>query len=124
MASLNQVTLLGNITRDPECKYLQDGTAVCDLGLAVNETYKTKSGDKKEDTLFIDCTCWSRTAEIATEYLRKGQQVLLTGKLKQDRWEKDGQKHTKIRMTVNQLVMLGSKPQGNGGSQDREDRPP
>lgn len=122
MASFNQVTLVGNTTRDIELRYLQDGTAVCDVGLAVNESYKTQGGEKKEDVLFIDCTCWRKTAEIASEYLTKGSQVLLSGKLKQESWtDKDGNKRSKIKMVVDRLVMLGSK---NGGHQEsRQEQP-
>jgi len=123
MASFNQVTLVGNVVRDIELKYIQDGTAVCNIGLAVNESYKTKSGEKKEDVLFIDCTAWGKTAEIANEYLAKGRQVLLAGKLKLDTWEKDGQKHSRIKMVVERLVMLGSKPQGDTQQEYRQPAP-
>lgn len=121
MASLNQVTLMGNLCRDPEIKYLQSGAAVCEVGLAVNETYKDKEGNKKESVLFIDCTCWNKTAELVCEYLRKGNSVLFTGRLRQETWEKDGAKHSKIKMTVDKLVMLGSK---NNGTPRPEPEPP
>lgn len=122
MASFNHVTLVGNITRDIEVRYLQDGTAVCDIGLAVNDSYKTQNGDKREDVLFIDCTCWKKTAEVAGEYLAKGRQVLLSGRLKQENWtDKDGNKRSKIKMVVERLVMLGSK-NGNQGDDHQESR--
>ena len=81
MAGYNKVTLLGNVTRDLELRYTPSGTAVCDIGLAVSE--KRKNG---EETLFIDCTAWDKTAELAVEYLAKGRQVFLEGRLKLDQW--------------------------------------
>jgi single-strand DNA-binding protein len=117
MASFNRVILLGNITRDIEVKYLQSGTAVTEIGLAVNEKYKNQSGEWVEDVVFVDVTLWGRTAEIASEYLSKGSPVLIEGRLKLDRWEKDGQKHSKLRVTGERMQMLGSKGerQGQGG---------
>lgn len=121
MASFNQVVLVGNVTRDIELRYLADGTAVTDVGLAVSEKWKAKDGTTKEDVLFIDCTCWARTAEIAAQYLAKGSPVLFGGKLKQDRWEKDGQKFSKIKLTVERLQLIGQK---GGGGQQQEHAPP
>ncbi len=111
MASFNRTILVGNVTREIELRHLNDGTAVCEIGLAVNEKWKDAAGNGKEDVLFIDCTCWRRTAEIAAEYVRKGQPVLVEGRLKLDRWEKDGQKQSRIKLTVDKLVLLGSKSQ-------------
>jgi single-strand DNA-binding protein len=108
VSSFNSVCLLGNVTRDIECKYLQSGTAVCDIGLAVNE--KRKSGDEWIDEVsFIDCTAFGRTAEIAGEFLDKGSQVLINGRLKQERWERDGQKNSKVKVIVDKLVLLGQR---------------
>jgi single-strand DNA-binding protein len=115
MASFNRVILLGNITRDIEVKYLQSGTAVTELGLAVNEKYKNQSGEWVEDVVFVDVTLWGRTAEIAGEYLGKGSPVLIEGRLKLDKWEKDGQKHSKLRVTGERMQMVGSKGEGQGG---------
>jgi len=106
MASLNQLTLMGNLTKDVELRTLQGGATVADLSLAVNEIWKDRNGDKKEEVMFIECVCWNKTAEIAAQYLKKGNSVLLTGKLKQDRWEKDGVKHNRHKMSVDKLVML------------------
>ena len=108
MASFNQVCLVGNVTREIEMKYLQSGTPVCDIGLAVNE--KRKSGDEWVDEVsYFDCAAFGRTAEVAGEHLSKGSQVLVSGKLKQERWEKDGQKFNKVKVIVDRLVMLGGK---------------
>jgi single-strand DNA-binding protein len=114
MASYNRVILVGNLTRDPELRYIPSGTAVSDIGLAVND--RIKRGDQWVDEVtFVDITLWGRTAEIANEYLSKGSPVLIEGRLKLDRWEKDGQKHTKLKVVGDKLQMLGSKGEGGGG---------
>jgi single-strand DNA-binding protein len=120
VASFNQVTLVGNVTRDVEVKYLQSGTAVCELGLAVNEKHKDDSGQWVEDAVFVDVTLWKRTAEVAGEYLKKGSSVLIGGKLKMDQWEKDGKKFSKLKVTGLTLQMLGG--QGGRGGQHSESK--
>jgi single-strand DNA-binding protein len=114
MASFNQVTLVGNLTRDPELRYTPQGVAVCDLGLAVNRKFSTKSGEKVEEVAFVDITCWNRLAEVAAEFLKKGRPVLVSGHLAQDRWEDStsGQKRSKLRVIAETLQFLG------GGSKD------
>ena len=108
MASYNRVILVGNLTRDPELRYIPSGTAVTDIGLAVND--RVKRGDQwVEEATFVDVTLWGRTAEIANEYLSKGAPVLIEGRLKLDRWEKDGQKHSKLKVVGERLQMLGGK---------------
>lgn len=114
MASFNRVVLLGNITRDIEVKYLQSGMAVTELGLAVNDRRKNQQGEWVEETTFVDITLWGRTAEVAGEYLGKGSQVLIEGRLKLDTWETDGQKRSKLRVVGERMQMLGGK--GGGGS--------
>jgi single-strand DNA-binding protein len=114
MASYNRVVLVGNLTRDPELRYIPSGTAVSDIGLAVND--RIKRGDQwVDETTFVDITLWGRTAEIANEYLSKGSSVLIEGRLKLDRWEKDGQKHSKLKVVGDKLQMLGAKGEGGGG---------
>lgn len=114
MASYNRVILVGNLTRDPELRYIPSGTAVSDIGLAVND--RIKRGEQWVDEVtFVDITLWGRTAEIANEYLSKGSPVLIEGRLKLDRWEKDGQKHSKLKVVGDKLQMLGSKGEGGGG---------
>jgi single-strand DNA-binding protein len=115
MASFNRVILLGNLTRDVEVKYLQSGMAVADIGLAVNDRRKNQAGEWVEETTFVDITLWGRTAEVAGEYLSKGSPVLIEGRLKLDQWEKDGQKHSKLRVTGDRMQMVGSKGGGGGG---------
>jgi single-strand DNA-binding protein len=113
MASFNRVILVGNLTRDPELRYIPSGTAVSDIGLAVND--RVKRGDQwVEEATFIDITLWGRTAEIANEYLSKGAPVLIEGRLKLDRWEKDGQKHSKLKVVGERLQMLGGREGGGG----------
>jgi len=114
MASFNKVILMGNLTRDPEVRYTQGGTAVSEIGLAVNDRRKDAKGEWIEETTFVDCTLWGRTAEIAGEYLGKGSQVLIEGRLKLDSWEKDGQKRSKLRVVAENLRMLGGKGGGRG----------
>jgi single-strand DNA-binding protein len=118
MASYNRVVLVGNLTRDPELRYIPSGTAVSDIGLAVND--RVKRGDQwVDETTFVDITLWGRTAEIANEYLSKGSPVLIEGRLKLDRWEKDGQKHSKLKVIGERMQMLGGRgeggPSGGGG---------
>lgn len=115
MASFNRVILVGNLTRDPELRYIPSGTAVTEIGLAVNDRRKAANGEWVEDTTFVDITLWGRTAEIATEYLSKGSSVLIEGRLKFDTWQdKDGQKRSKLRVIGERMQMLGTKGQGGG----------
>jgi single-strand DNA-binding protein len=114
MASFNRVVLVGNITRDIELRYIASGMAVTDLGLAVNDRVK-KDGQWVEETTFVDITLWGRTAEIANEYLSKGSNVLIEGRLKLDTWETDGQKRSKLKVIGERMQMLGGKGGGGGG---------
>jgi len=106
MAKLNRVILLGNLTRDPELRFIAGKKPVCEVGLAVNDRYK-KNDEWIEETMFVDLTLWGRLAEIANEYLCKGSPVLIEGRLKLDSWEKDGQKFSKHKVVVENLQMLG-----------------
>ncbi len=116
MASLNRVTLIGNLTRDIELKYTPGGTAVADVGLAVNERRKSASGEWVEETTFVDVTLWGRTAEVASEYLGKGSPILVEGRLKLDSWETDGQKRNKLRVVCERMQMLSSGGPGGSGA--------
>ena len=120
MASYNRVILVGNLTRDPELRYIPSGTAVTDIGLAMNDKRKNASGEWVEETTFVDVTLWARQAEVASEYLSKGSPVLIEGRLKFDTWEtSDGQKRSKLRVVGERMQMLGTRGQGGGGA-----RPP
>jgi len=119
MASFNKVMLLGNCTRDPEVKYTPKGSAVTDLGLAVNRFYTTDNGEKREETTFVDVTMWGRQAEIAGEYLKKGRPVFIEGRLQLDTWDdkQTGQKRSKLRVVCENFQLLGSRDGGpEGGS--------
>ena len=115
MASFNRVVLLDNLTRDPELRYIPSGTAVTDIGLAINDRRKGPNGDWIEETTFVDVTLWGRTAEVASEYLSKGSSVLVEGRLKLDTWEKDGKKNSKLRVVGERMQMLGSRTGGGAG---------
>ena len=118
MASFNKVVLVGNLTRDPEVRYTAGGTAVTEIGLAINRTWKGNDGQKNEEVTFVDVTLWGRTAEIAGEYLSKGRPALIEGRLQLDQWEdrETGQKRQKLKVVGESLQLLGSRSDGAGGS--------
>mgnify|MGYP005850556189 FL=1 len=116
MASFIRVILVGNLTRDPELRYVPSGMAVTDIGLAVNDRRKNANGEWIEETTFVDVTLWGRTAEVAGEYLSKGSPVLIEGRLKLDTWEgSDGQKKSKLKVVGEKMQLLGARG-GGGGS--------
>src|SRR2546430_4081500 len=117
MASFNKVILLGNLTRDPEIRYTPKGSAVCDLGIAVNRQYTLENGEKREEVTFVDVTFWGRTAEVAGEYLKKGRPVFIEGRLQLDTWDdkQSGQKRSKLKVIGETMQMLGS-PRGGGAA--------
>jgi single-strand DNA-binding protein len=118
MASFNKVILLGNLTRDPEVRYTPKGSAVAEVGLAVNRVYTTEGGEKREEVTFVDVTLWGRTAEIAGEYLKKGRPVLIEGRLQLDTWDdkQSGQKRSKLKVVGEAMQLLGSRDSGGGGA--------
>lgn len=122
MANLNKVQLIGNITRDPEIKYTPKGSAVTDLGLAINRFYSTDNGEKREEVTFVDVTLWGRQAEIAGEYCKKGRSVYIEGRLQLDSWEDktSGQKRNKLRVVGENMQLLGPRPGGASGSTTSE----
>ena len=115
MASYNRVILMGNLTRDPELRYIPSGTAVVEVGLAVNERRKGPNGDWIEEANFFEVTFWGRTAEIVSEHLKKGSPIFIEGRLKQDRWEKDGQKHSKVKIICDRMQFIGGREGGASG---------
>jgi len=118
MASYNKVILIGNVTRDPEVRYISSGSAVTEIGLAVNRFWTDRNtNERKEETTFVDVTLWGRTAEIAGEYLSKGRPVLIEGRLQLDQWEdrETGQKRSKLRVVGETLQFLGSRHDGSAG---------
>src|SRR6476619_4482858 len=135
MASFDKVILLGNLTRDPEVRYTPKGSAVADLGIAVNRQYTLESGEKREEVTFVDVTFWGRTAEVAGEYLKKGRPVFIEGRLQLDTWDdkQSGQKRSKLKVIGEGLQLLGGrriikKKRGGGddegGSRSSRPAPP
>lgn len=112
MASMNRVFLMGNLTRDPEVRYVPSGQAVVDLRLAVSHKYKTQSGEDKEETCYVDVNAWGRTAENCGQYLSKGSPLLVEGRLKYDEWEKDGKKSSKLRVVADRVQFIGAPRRG------------
>jgi single-strand DNA-binding protein len=124
MASHNRVILLGNLTRDPEIRYLPSGMAVCDAGVAVNDKRKNANGEWVEEVTFVDVTVWGRTAEVMSEYLSKGSPVFIEGRLKLDSWEaQDGQKRSKLKVVCEKMQMVGARGQGAQGGQGGQGGP-
>jgi single-strand DNA-binding protein len=117
MAQLNKVFLMGNLTRDPELRRLANGTAVTDLGLALNRSYLGKDGEKREEVVFIDVTVWDRQAETCCQYLKKGRAVHVEGFLKMDTWDDKttGEKRSKFKVQADRVQFLDRKDDAGGG---------
>ncbi len=128
MANLNKVMLIGRLTRDPELRYTQGGAAVCDLRVASSRSYTLQDGTKKEESLFIDVTVWKKQAEFCAEFLKKGRQVFVEGRLKLDEWEStEGQKRSKISVVAQSVQFLDSRrdaESGGGTGMAQDERPP
>ena len=114
---MNIVVLKGNLTRDPEVKEVK-GTKVAQFTLAVNEYYKTKDGEAKEISSFIDCEAWDSGAELIEKLLTKGSSVLVNGSIRQDRWEKDGQKFSKLKVRVQNFDKLNRRQKEEEQTED------
>jgi len=115
--SVNKVILIGTLGKDPELKYTPQGTAVTKFSMATNENFKDKqSGEWKERTEWHNIVCWQRTAEVAAEYLKKGRQVYIEGRLTTRSWDdkETGQKKYMTEVVANDLVLIGGKPGGSG----------
>lgn len=117
MASFNRVILIGNLTRDVELRYTTSGMAVAGIGMAVNDRRKGQDGQWIEEATFVDVTLWGRTAEVASEFLTRGSPVFIEGRLKLDTWEKDGTKHSKLKVVGERLQLIGGK---GGANQNTE----
>jgi single-strand DNA-binding protein len=115
MANFNKVFLIGNMTRDPQLSYLPSQTAVVDFGLAVNRNWTDKDGQKREDTCFVDCRAFGKPAETINKYMKKGNPILVEGRLTFDSWTgQDGTKRSKHRITVESFQFLGGSPRSDG----------
>ena len=117
MASYNKVILMGNLTRDPQMKYLPSQTAVVEFGLACNRRYKTQSGEQKEEVTFVDCTAFGRTGEVINQYFTKGKPIFIEGRLKYDQWEdkQGGGKRSKLSVVAENFQFIGGRDGGGGG---------
>jgi single-strand DNA-binding protein len=126
MAGFNRVTLIGNLTRDPQSKALPSGSSLCEFGLAVSRRFKGVTGEDREEVCFLDCTAFGKQADILQEFCRKGRPLFVEGRLKFDTWDdKNGGKRSKVSVVVENFQFLGSRD-GNDGHRDEEagdDRP-
>jgi len=111
MSSLNKVFLIGNLTKDPEIKRTPTGMAVTDLRVAVNRKFKGADGQMKDETCFVNVTAWARQAETSAQYLNKGSQIMVEGRLKYDEWEKNGQKMNRLTVVAENIQFLGAPRQ-------------
>ena len=130
MANLNKVMLMGNLTRDPELKYTPKGSAVLELGMAINRSYTTDSGEKRDETTFVDITFWGKQAEVIKQYCTKGRPLYVEGRLQLDTWDdkQSGQKRSKLRVHGESFQFIGSRQGGNenqssGGGEEYDDAP-
>jgi single-strand DNA-binding protein len=123
MSSFCKVIVMGNLTRDVELRYLPKGTAVAAVAMATNRRWKTESGEEREEVCFVDCVSFGRQAETLGQYLHKGDPLLIEGRLRLETWEKDGQKHSKLKVIVESFTFVGGKGGGDrqpaAGSQER-----
>jgi single-strand DNA-binding protein len=116
MANFNKVILLGNLTRDPQLRYLPSNTAVCEFGLAVNRQWRDRDGNQKDETCFVDISAFGRQGETINQYLSKGRPVLIEGRLRFDSWTgQDGQKRSKLSVVAENFQFVGSRGEGAGG---------
>jgi single-strand DNA-binding protein len=131
MASYNKVLLMGNLTRDPQLKYLPSQTAVVDFGVACNRKYKTQSGEEKEEVTFVDCSAFGRTAEVINEYFRKGKPIFIEGRLRYEQWEdkQGGGKRSRLSVHIDNFQFIGGRDGAGGGGGpsgggEEQSRPP
>src|ERR1700744_215940 len=117
MASFNKVMLMGNLTRDPQLKYLPSQTAVVEFGLACNRKFKGQDGQQREEVTFVDCSAFGRSAEVINQYCTKGNPIFIEGRLKYDQWEdkQGGGKRSKMTVVVENFQFIGGRDGGGGG---------
>jgi single-strand DNA-binding protein len=119
MANYNRALLMGNLTRDPELRYIPSGAAVVTLRLAINRNYKSQSGEQKEEVTYVNVVVWGKQAENCAEYLSKGRPVFVEGRLQSRQWEtEDGQKRSILEVVADRVQFLGSKRTGAGGGEE------
>ncbi len=117
MIGLNRVLLIGNLTKDPELRYTPSGTPVANLRLAVNSSYKSQAGERKEETCFVTIVVWSKQAEICNQYLKKGRPVFVEGRLVSRSWEVEGKTRSVMEVRADRVQFLGSAP-SSGSKED------
>ena len=117
MANFNKVMLMGNLTRDPELRYTQNNTPVASISLAVNRSWFNKqTNERQEETTFVDCDAWARTAEVMSQYLSKGRPVFIEGRLRLDQWQdRDGGNRSKLKVVIENFQFIDSGGGGAGG---------
>jgi len=124
MANYNKVMLMGNLTRDPQLSYTPNQLAIVDFGLAVNRKWKGQDGSQRDETCFVDCTAFGKTAETINKYLSKGRPVFIEGRLTFDSWTgQDGTKRSKLKVTVENFQFLPDGRGGGGGSDRKQQSP-
>ena len=107
MNSVNHVMVLGNLTRDPELRYTPSGTAVCQLGVALNRRWRDQAGELQQEVTFVDVTVWSKQAETVAQYLTKGRAVAIEGRLQQDTWETEGgERRSRLKVVAQRVTFL------------------
>ena len=114
--SLNQVIVMGNLTRDPELRQTPTGQTVTNFSLALNRSYKDQSGEWQEVTDYIDIVCWGPLAERVSQYMSKGRRCLVQGRLQSRSWEQEGQKRSKVEVLANDVTFLDSRGGGDDGN--------
>jgi len=117
MAYLNKVFLIGNLTRDPELRVTPKGTPICQFGIAVNRQFKDESGATRDETTFVDIEAWGKQGELVSKYLTKGSLAMVEGRLKLDQWEdkQSGQKRSKLKVVLDNVQFLSTRPGGASG---------
>lgn len=124
MPNLNRVLLMGNLTRDPELRYLPSNAAVVNLGLAVNRRWRNQQGEQQEETTFVDCEAYGKTAEVINQYLRKGRPIFIEGRLRFDQWQdKEGHNRSKLKVVVESFQFVDSRGSGGGEGGDEGGAP-
>ena len=113
--SVNQVIMMGNLTRDPELRQTPSGQTVCNFGVALNRAYKGQNGDWQEATDFVNCVAWGPLGERIGQYVHKGSRVLVQGSLRSSSWEQDGQKRSKLEVWANDVTFLDGRGEGGNG---------
>jgi single-strand DNA-binding protein len=122
--SLNQVTLMGNLTRDPELRQTPNGSSVCSFSLALNRSYRDANGEWQEATDYVDIVAWGPLGERVSQYLNKGRRCLVQGRLQSRSWEQEGQKRSKVEVLANDVTFLDGRSDSNGENSPDEETPP